>query len=275
MVRFSFKAGTVTHRVLDQDMNMTMNMGAKDMVTNIKMSMWMTASIVAVKGNTADIEQKITRMKAFADSITMKVNYDSDDDETDAGPLEAIEDMVGEQITMKLSDQGKISDVKLPDDVELYQQAGVDMAQIMAQTVTQLPDHPIAVGETWKVPQTTEMGELGEMKSETTYKLIAITKDFITLSQTMSFDLDGVQIPGGASLDEMRAIGTSKIDLRTGMPAEMDLTMTTKMGGPMTMVMTMKQTMKPAKKPAAKSAKEGDAKDKEAPKAEQPNNTGK
>ena len=62
MVRFSFKAGTVTHRVLDQDMNMTMNMGAKDMVTNIKMSMWMTASIVAVKGNTADIEQKITRM---------------------------------------------------------------------------------------------------------------------------------------------------------------------------------------------------------------------
>jgi hypothetical protein len=248
MVRFSFKAGAVRHTVMMQDMVMTMNIGAEDMVTKVKTTSWSTTTTKSVKGNIAEIEQKVTRVKAFADSITMKVDYDSNDEDSDPGVLEVLADLVGQKITMKLSDQGKISDVVMPDDADQLKAAGMDMEQLMSQTVTQLPDHPIAIGESWKVQQENSVGQFGKMDSETTYTLLHINKEFISLKHSMVCDTENVVMPGGATIDTMKVTGTSKIDLRTGMPIEMNFTMSTKVSGQMKMEMEMSMTLsiKPA-----------------------------
>ena len=253
LVRFSFKAGTVRHSVIEQEMTMTMNMGAEDLVTNIQQKIWTTTTVTAATGNTADIEQKITRIKAFADSIAMKVNYDSDDDDSDPGPLEVLADMVGEMTTMKLSDQGKISEVVMPEDSEALQVAGIDLQEIMSKTVTQLPDHPIAIGETWKVKQKIPLGQLGDTDSEILYKLIAIDKDSITLQQTLVVDMNKLNIPGAAAGMTMKASGSSRIDRWTGSPIEMDLTTTTGMTGAVKMNMKMQQRIRPTQPPKKKA----------------------
>jgi len=234
-------------------MTMTMNMGAEDLVTNIQQKIWTTTTVTAATGNTADIEQKITRIKAFADSIAMKVNYDSDDDDSDPGPLEVLADMVGEMTTMKLSDQGKISEVVMPEDSEALQVAGIDLQEIMSKTVTQLPDHPIAIGETWKVKQKIPLGQLGDTDSEILYKLIAIDKDSITLQQTLVVDMNKLNIPGAAAGMTMKASGSSRIDRWTGSPIEMDLTTTTGMTGAVKMNMKMQQRIRPTQPPKKKA----------------------
>ncbi len=246
MVRFSFKAGAVRHTVMTQDMVMTVNIGAEDIATKVKTTSWSTTTTKSATGNIAGIEQKVTRVKAFADSITMKVDYDSNDEDSDPGALEVLANMVGQKTTMKLSDQGKISDVVMPDDADQFKAAGMDMEQIMSQTVTQLPDHPIAIGESWKVQQKISVGQFGKMDSETTYTLLLINKEFISLKHSMVCDTENVVIPGGMTFDTMKATGTSKIELRTGMPIEMNLTMTTKVSGQVKMDMSMTQSIKPA-----------------------------
>ena len=48
LLRFAFKPGTVTDQVMAQDMKMTMNMGAEDMVTTMKMQMLQRYTVKAL-----------------------------------------------------------------------------------------------------------------------------------------------------------------------------------------------------------------------------------
>ena len=227
MVRFSFKQGAVRHSVLDMDMNMSMNMGAQDIETKVKTTMWTSTSVKAINGNTADIVQKITRVKAKSDSLVMKVNYDSDDEDSDPGAMEGLDELVGESTTLKLTDQGKVSDVKVPEAANDMQASGVNLNEILKSTVTQLPAHPIAIGDTWKVDQEVPLGANGTANGVIHYKLLAIDKTSITLEQKLVIDTENVQAVGMKGM-KMSAKGTSKLDLMTGSPIEMDVT--TRMG---------------------------------------------
>jgi len=261
LVRFSFKQGAVRKSVLEMDMTMTMNMGAKDIVTKTKTSMWTTTTVKAAKGNVADIENKITRVKIVADDLVLKVDYDSDVEDSDPGQMEPLADLVGEATTMKLTDLGKVSEAKVPDAANGAQAAGVDLNEVLKSTVTQLPDHPIAIGETWKVDQEIPLGAMGKADGVMHYKLLAVDKKTITLQQELVLDTSKVQIPGVKEF-KMSSKGTSRLDLMTGSPIEMDMTATTEMSGPMQMNMVMRQRIKPAPKP--KKAKKPEAKKAEA-----------
>lgn len=254
MVRFSFKQGTVRHSVLEMNMLMTINMGAEDIETKVQTKMWQTTTVKAAKGNTADIEQLLTRIKCTSQSLLMKVNYDSDDDETDAGQMAGLEELVGETTAMKLTDQGKVSDIKVPDAAQEMQASGIDLNELIKSIVTQLPDHPIAIGETWQVKQEIPIGDLGKADGVMQYKLLAIDKKTITLQQKLVLDTSKLQMPGVKGFTMMTE-GTSRLDLMTGTPIEMDMTSKTEMHGAMTMNMVMRQRITPAAAPKKLPAK--------------------
>lgn len=265
LVRYSFKAGTVQHSLTEQQMKMTMNMGAQDMVTDMKMSMFSTTRIKSTKGNTAEIEQVITRVKAKADSIAMKVDYDSAIEDSDPGMLGGLADMVNAKSSLKLSDQGKMSDIQMPNNAETIKAAGIDLQQVLSQSVTQLPDTPLALGETWKVKQSMPMGQMGDAEAEVRYKLIATDDKHITLEQEMLIDADKLKMPTG-KIDSITAKGRLKIDVRTGMPIEMDMKMSTKMSGQIKMTMELTQRVRPAPAPVKKPSVEKPTTGKDAPK---------
>jgi len=255
LLRFNFKAGTVANQVMTQEMKMSMDMGGQAMNTNMTMNMFQTYTVKAVEGNKASIEQKITRVKAVMDNPVMQVDYDSADKDSDPGMLEGLADLVGQKISMKLSDQGKTSDVKIPDDVaDATGAGGVDLEQMMSQVVTNLPEKPVSIGDTWVVNQKMPLGQMGESDTKVTYKLLAVNDKEIVLEQKLDMDLSEMEMPPGMEIKDVKASGKITLNRLTGLPKTMNLDMKMDMTGQMSMKMDMKMTMKPApaKKPAPK-----------------------
>ena len=251
LLRFAFKPGTVTDQVMAQDMKMTMNMGAEDMVTTMKMQMFQRYTVKAVNGDTADIEQVITRVKAVMDNPMMQVDFDSADEDSDPGMLEGVADIVGQKIQLKLSNTGKTSDVKMPEELTAAA-GGVDMEQMMQQAITALPAEPVAIGETWTVDQSMAMGQMGDADAKVTYKLISVDDTQYVLEQKMTMNLEKLQMPPGMELDKVSASGNIVLNRANGLPKSMNLDMKMSMVGQIGMVMDMKLSMKPAPKDTAK-----------------------
>lgn len=255
MVRFSFKEGAVRHSVVVQDVVIKMNMGGEDMVTNLKTTTWITTKLTGTKGNTAHIEQVITRVKAFADGMAMKVNYDSDIEDSDPGTLNSVADMLNQKIRFKMTDLGKVSDVVLPKTADDAMRTASGMQQSLLQGLTRLPGHPLAIGDKWQSKEETAMAMFSSkaMMTHTAHELLAVDKQSITVKQTQTIDPDADELPGAMNPANISIVGTYKLDLRTGIPIEATTLTTSKLTGPVKMDMSVKQTVKPA--PAAKPKK--------------------
>jgi hypothetical protein len=260
-LRLNFKAGTVVHFLQSQDMDMAMNMGGQDMGTKMQTQMYMTVKIKDVKDGVAELEQEITRVTAKMTNPMMgPIDFDSDVEDSDPGMLEGMANMVKQKMTMKVSSDGKVVGVDLPKELkDMADESGMDLKSMFSQGFTMLPADPIAVGESWKSDIQMPLGQMGETKVDVTNKLLAATAEHATIEQDMKIDLSGMEIPGGMTAEIVKAKGVNKLDLRTGMPADMTMEMEMKFGGadaPMTMVMKMKQAMKQVEAPAPKPAKE-------------------
>ena len=257
-LRLNFAPGTTMHYVMSQDVDMKMNMGAGDMGTKMTMKMFMSNAVKGVKGNTATIEQQLTRIVAKADSPMMKVDYDSSDEDSDPGMLESMADMVGQKTTLNLTDQGKIGNIEMDEQAaDRAKRAGVNMKDALSNSIMQLPENPVAIGETWETTQSLPMGQGGKINAKSVNELVAVDDKFFTVKTKMVIDLDSAEMPPGGEIQKFEGAGVSKIDRRTGMPAELDMTMKMKMvmGGQMTTEMTMKQSIRPTPAPA-KAAKD-------------------
>ncbi|MCK5942379.1 MAG: hypothetical protein KAI24_10450 [Planctomycetes bacterium] len=265
LLRYNFKAGTVVNQIVSQDMTMTMNMGAEDMVTKMTMNMFQTTTLKSVEGDTAQLEQHITRVKAVMDNPMMSMDYDSADEDSDPGMLEGLADLVDQKTSMKLTDRGKLSDIKMPEGMN--EAGGVDIKQMMSQSVTQMPDEPVAIGDTWTVDQKMPLGQMGDAQTKVTYKLIAVTDKQIVLEQKLDMDLSEMEMPGGMEVKDVKAGGKIIINRLTGLPMSMTMDMKMDMTGQMNMKMNMQMSIKPApEKPAKKDGDKGDAKTGEAKK---------
>ena len=249
-LRFNFKEGAVAKQVLSQDMTMTMSMGAEDMVTKMNMSMFQTFTVKSVKDGKAELEQKVTRVKAVMDNPMQQIDYDSAKEGSDPDMLEGLADMVGQTFGLKLTERGEISDIKVPEDAG--GEGGVDVEQMTTQIFNQLPAEPVAIGDTWTVDQKMPLGQMGESDTKVTYKLVSVSDSEIVLEQTFAMDLDAMEMPGGMTVESAKATGKVTLDRRSGLPKSKTMDMMMVMDGPMAMEMELKLTMKPA--PADKKA---------------------
>jgi hypothetical protein len=106
------------------------------------------------------------------------------------------------------------------------------------QAVPEMPEEPVAIGATWLSETTAPMGRFGDMKCKITNKLVSVEKGIARLDQKMEFATDGLNLPGGMTIEVRDAMGYSLIDLSSGMAADSESSMT--------MVMGMPQGMNPA-----------------------------
>jgi hypothetical protein len=255
-LRLRFAPDTTVHSVTVQEMEMGMNMGGQDMSTTMKAEMFMTTKITGVDGNIAQLEQSVTRVKAKMNNPMMgKIDFDSAVEDSDPGALQGLADQVGQKTKVKLSDTGKVVEFKMDEELsEQASQTGIDLEQMVEQSVTMLPEQPVAIGETWQNDLKMPLGQMGEVDVKVDNKLMAVTDDHFVVEQTMKADPAAVELPGGMKLESMTSKGINKIDRRTGMPTEMTMETKVKMAGPMTMTSTIKLSMKPAPAPAEAAA---------------------
>jgi hypothetical protein len=257
-LRLRFVPGTTVHSVTVQEMEMGMNMGGQDMSTKMKVEMFTTTKVNGVEDKIGQLEQTVTRVKAtVANPMMGKIDFDSDIEDSDPGMLEGLADQVGQKTRLKLSDTGKLVGFEMDEEQsEQARQTGVDLEEMVKQSVTMLPEGPVAIGETWQNDMKMAMGQMGKIDVKVDNKLMAVTADHITVEQTMNVDTSTVELPDGMKMESMTSKGVNKIDRRTGMPAEMNMETKMKMGGPMAMTSSIKLSMKPAQAPAEKAAAE-------------------
>jgi hypothetical protein len=255
---YQFEAGSVAWTQQVQDMNMSMNMGGREMTQTMKTTMWLESKVTELKDGIAAIEQKYTRVAATGDGMGMKTSYDSDVEGSKPGQLKDLASMVGKTSKVRVGSDGKIHEFTLADGVEgAAAQAGASLKQTFEQSYMTWPKDGLAIGETWVTEFDMPMGQIGTGKAKVTNKLIDVKDHVVTLEQKVEMDLSAAKMPGGGKLEVTKAGGTSKIDLRRTMPVEMVMDMEMKMGGegsPMQMTMTMHQEMKQCEAPAPKKA---------------------
>ena len=117
--------------------------------------------------------------------------------------------------------------------------AGMDMEQTVNQMMAQLPETPVAIGDTWMTSFQQPMGALGEITIDCVNKLIAVAGVQATIEQDMKLDLDAAAAPIKAK--PMVAKTTMVLDLSEGLPIRMNMQMEMVLTEPM--AMDMKMTM--------------------------------
>src|SRR5262245_23621041 len=236
-LRLKFVPGHVSRAQQSQDLTMSMAMGEQKMNTSLSLEMWTEMKVADVKDGTASIDHKYTRAKARSDSPGSKVDYDSDVPGSKAGAqFAAFGKLVGQTVTTRVDATCKLQEVKVPEDLDMdLERVGMDLKQQFEQMFTAFPKDPIAVGDSWTTESEMKMGQMGMMKSKVVNKLVELKDDVATIEQKIEMDTSTAKLPQGQKLTVPKAGGTSKVDLRTGLPVEQRQDIEMKMGDMMTM----------------------------------------
>ncbi len=263
-LRLKHVEGTTNHFMVASTMKVAISVAGQDMGQDMDMQMFMEQKVLGVKDGIATVSQRIYRMKIKADSMMAQVDYDSDDENSDAGMMESATEMLGQTFELKMDATGKVLDVKAPEDFDPSSLRGAgasDLKSMFDKNTVVLPEAPMAVGDTWESESENNMGQMGAMKVKTTNKLVKIEGGKATIEQVMKLDTSGMQMPAEMQMTPGDASGTTVIDLEKGLVVEsksaMKMTMTGEQQGmEMNMEMTMGSSMKQTEAPAPKAKKE-------------------
>lgn len=245
LLRMAHVVGKEAHFCQTMEMTSKMKMGERTMDMGQRTESYFTSTAKSVEGGKASIEQKFTRVKAKVSGMA-QVDYDSDDPDSRPGPLGDLAEMVGESITLVMSDRGKVLETTPSKDfpMESLERSGMDLKQMLAQSVPEFPDQPIAVGESFVTEMAMPMGQMGEIHCKITNKLVEVKQGEAKLEQTYEFDTKNVQLPGGMQLKVDKGTGYSVIDLAVGLPHDSQSVIEMSMaGGPQGAGMEMKMAM--------------------------------
>lgn len=270
LLRIVPSVGTTNLYLQTMQMTVSVKMGeeGKPMDTEQSSSLWMQTKVVDCKDGKSKLEQTYQRMKVKMTGMA-NVDYDSDDPESRPGPMEALAESVGEKATVIMDSRGAIVSVELPEALDEAQAgggSGLDIKQMLAQSVPQMPEEPVAIGHEWATEMPMPMGQLGKMKCTITNKLASVEKGLARIDQKLTFATDELKLPGGMEMSVGDASAFTVVDLSTGLPHDSNSSVAMVMsGGPanMKMTMTMVQAMKrvdPATEASAEKAKAAETK---------------
>jgi len=263
LLRYAFEQGKTVHAVTTQHMTMKMDLRGTPMETAMDMQLFASLTVAGLKDGRARIVERTDRVKVAARMPGgTDVDYDSDVEGSDAGPLAAIVDLLGKEVEVEFDDRGKGGAVKLPEELKNVTSRSIDLEEVMHQQFPELPDAPVAVGDTWESETEMAMGGTGKSKVKVKNKLLEVANGKAKIEMQMQIDVDDLKIPGGMKVAVEKAAGTMTLDLAGWqVPAwTMDMVITTKGGGmdsrmAMTVGMTAAEPPRNAKQPKQPAAK--------------------
>lgn len=253
-LRFRFEPGQTAWLLQTMEMKQQMVVQDRPMDMTFTTRMWMEAKVTAVKDGVATIEQRYARVQVKMDGAMMQVDYDSDVEGSDPGPMAMMADFVGKTATIRVDARGTMHGIELPEDI-----AGLPIAKSLKQgfqqQFTAWPEEPVAVGGTWSSRLEFPMEGMGSMKAAITNELLSVQDKIVTVAMEMKMDTSGLTMPGGMEMEIGKAKGTVKYSLDSFLPIDSTIEMEMKMGGdgaPMRMTMVNKTSMQQIEPPAPK-----------------------
>ena len=248
LLRYAFEPGKVAHAVMTNRTTTKAKMGGELMESSIDMQMFLSSTVVEVRDGVAQLRLVIERMKVTTKGPGPAIDYDSDVEGSDPGPLKTTGSVIGKVMEMRVDMRGRVRDAKVPDELKAAAN-GFDFDQMSHQQFQLLPEEPVAIGATWQEEVSMSVGPMGKSKVRTKCELQKVEGGKATLGLEMQMDLGDTKMPGGMKMQIEQASGTSIIDLSGWLPeGTMDMVMTTK-GANMEMRMEHKATTQPCEAP--------------------------
>ncbi len=237
-LHYQFKPGEKLPYVMEQKMAMTMVIGGNQVHMNMTQTMNMTWNIASVdKNGNAHMTQKFDRIRLNMDSPMGKVEYDSQNGKVPEGPIgqsigPIYKALTGAEISLTMSPQGKITDVKIPQKVldalknvpgaaamgEMF--SGEGLKNMTSKGGLQLPAGPVKKGDSWNQKMEVKM-PFGTMKVDTknTYQGSVMrggkTLAEITLQPTVTMEA-APNAPATMKLKDQSAKGNALFDNTVG-----------------------------------------------------------
>jgi hypothetical protein len=254
LLRLSFQPGSSHFYRLTMGMQTRAKAGNNEVSVDMTMEQVMEMKCVEVKDGKARIELTSLRLILKATG-PMKIDYDSDVEGSDPGMLRNAVGMLGETMTMSLDERGRLGDLDVPEAFEalgLFGGGGVE--ELMAQAMPQLPEAPVAIGESWETSAEMRMGKYGSGQVKIVNRLAAVEGDSLRIDQEMQLDLGKPALPGGGRLQAGKCTGSTLVHPATGSLGEATMDSALTATGGMSMEMVMKTTLRAIDAPPAKKA---------------------
>ncbi len=155
LLKLNPKEGTTGKLIMDINIDITMEMMGQEMKTTQVMEM---ASNLKVLKNT--VEEVVTSMKYEYFSVEMdvpmmgKMEYDTRKEDNEGMMAEAMEgafkSLLENEITMVQNHSGKTLRMEGVEDVSAVQQGQANMNITSMLNMSQFPEKPVTIGESWK-----------------------------------------------------------------------------------------------------------------------------
>jgi len=187
-LRWRFRAGETLHYVMDQKTATTVKAGPQEIQTMVTQTIeleWVVKDVQA--DDVANLTQKITRLHTKIQSpFGAPFEYDSKDAKDPQGPIAAglvplLKSLIGAEFSFKMSPQGELTDVQVPEAVvkaireagPLAGAGGMFTAEGLKHMVTEssltLPREDLAKGKSWTRQSKLPMAKLGTMQLDKVY----------------------------------------------------------------------------------------------------------
>lgn len=232
-LRLKYTEGSTHHYSMTTSTDMTVALPNGEMKMKMEQEIQFESKVVGVKDGIATISSKYLRVRMRMDSAVAKIDYDSERDEDPPRTMESLGGLVGAVFEVKSDERGKILDVKTPEtlDMDALGKMGMgDFKSMFERVPMVLPEQPVGIGDTWQADGSMALGQMGEFKFKSGYKLIRLEGGKAWLEVTMAADMDGMQAPAGVdmklALDDSK--GTVVLDLDKG-TSDMAMSMGMKM----------------------------------------------
>lgn len=201
--------------------------------------------VTAVAEGKASLEQTVRRV------VTRGTGPGAQDYDSDAGGKDpaGVGLMVGQTYRMKVDEQGRTSDFKVPDDFP--RNAASDPWFIQA---LQFAEAPTGIGKTWEARSTMVIPEASRADVVLVHKLTAVDKGRATIETLVKLDKDKLQMPAGMTIEKNG--GTTVIELATGrlLESRSELVSSVSKGDGKKAVMIMTTSVQPIEPAPAKQA---------------------
>jgi hypothetical protein len=188
LLRWKLKSGETLHYVMEQKTVTGVKAGQQDVKTTVTQLIDMDWSVKSVSSDgAAEMTQTITRVRTKMESPFGGFEYDSKDPKEPQGPAAAslvplLKALIGAEFAFKMSPQGELSNVKVPEkvvqalgDAGAVGGAGAGMfseerlKNMISESSLALPKENLAKGTSWKRQTKIPSPPIGTMTLDKTF----------------------------------------------------------------------------------------------------------
>jgi hypothetical protein len=259
VLRLAFTPGSSLRQVMTSEVDTTGFVGGRKLATSMRTTMHVEIKVGEVKDGIAELVRKVTRIQIQSSDESLTIDYDSEDEDSDPGPMRKVVELLGEESRSRMDALGRVLEAETPEELETRMPFGKGgLSKLMEPGSTMLPAQPVAIGDTWQDDTGVPLEQLGAMRTKTTSKLTKIESDKAYVDQRIEFDMNSDTAPLGMKLTTEESTGQLILDMKAGEIVELSSTLKLRSSAgegspvPLQMWTTMRSSLRRASVPDEK-----------------------